>query len=1559
MTKVVHINTQMNNTSNSDSEQDCLSITDEKINTKSEDFVESPMSFSDCTKDACAGALTDSLAYGASTKIFYISAFVSVIWLLVASLTTGIIHFEPVFEPFEEGNYSLPLYLLTYLSLNDSIGQTDIPLILGIVVAPISLLWVLAFSIWRGQQLQQTSQIVAKIAMHLAKPENTTQDTLTVINNSTKNTREEINSISEKLEKTLSRASELETLVRGEVLFIERSCQDNEARVKKLIDVLVTQYKAVVEHTGRLHETLSEVDTSIAQRIEKVGNNVCAALEGETSKFTKEVEDKGAEIGDTISKSMGAISNEMGRQKELVVNDLTRVKNDVIDAMNETFENSILNLAEAIRLHSERFIVESNTSKEAMLHEVAARTSSVLNKINESEHLLTDSFATFSATINDNLLETGTSIADKIKICGLEANDSIRNNVSEVLQLMSSTGQEIVAAIMKQNVDVVDSVHTIEESLNRDMSLRYAEVVENFQTTSMNLTEKIEKAGSGLLDSLNDIVIGIGSTIDTKGSLLKEVFSSTNTKLHGEVTAHSSMLLDKLNKISNRLIEALDSKSSYICENISSSVSTISDALDKHKESLAGPPKHIEKLSLRKKVGIQGLTAAYPQPNMIGKDAVQKKDFTNQQVLDKINALEALVSVIAQKTESISNVMEKGIVKLGKSEDDGSHQLTALSGKKHDYVGNITTADTQANGTYTISTDSNTQEHFIGAEKHSFAVTANHFEQIINVNLNQLSDTISGKITDFGQLAEKHTRDIAKAMDNNSKSFQEALWNHNEQLSQLISCKSNDMDVSLRNQTVDLSVEVNKLGLEVSHLLDANTKNVGRIITDKLERVIEISDDHSTELDGMLQDREAKVVLDKQVEKLDTLNLEIADAITNLNRRFNEIKEYSDDLGSRLSSLIAIIAPHEPSTSDMGDVLNKDTKDITIVSHVASKLQQCAEAAMTPFTERLRLGLDSIMREVGKFENRFFNHVSSSNLDVLARIAHIDSSLAVLKNEFFSTVNDKNDLVSEVHGANNLVIQAITQSNEQLAIKLGEEWPGQIARELEKSFLNHLSTSNIDLLNNVNNRIITTVENSLSDLKDTVNKATEKVDDTLSKTIRSAQTDNKDLITELRGSNEIIIQEIAKHNKQLAISLSDFSHCSENDTQKILLGTREFYQKLVDDVRVSSEAIKAQISTLELNRNRISATQLDTIHSIESKISSIPDTINHAVASSVERCSSHLWDLSEATQSRAIKSEGMLENMCHAITAKEKNDNDILSAFGSFEEQLSGLPESIGGTISQKLDEITVSIQADITKHLDVLAARLTRNIEEKSLELHELEKKGETPWKSAQINISRPLKLESIEPTYNNITLPKETDLASTSINGIHNEPNLSPAGTEAGISLIKELQRKSTAYTIPFAAQNKPSDSSSFVQHMSFARSTPSSEVESTVSTDSHPATAGANDKKPEPPSKLQDFFHRIIEAIDDSVFINTWKRYHAGERNVFNEQIYTPIGLKLVKEIRGKCARDTIFRNEIDRFIADFNLSLRNSSEKGATNKQLKPPSSKVKIFTCLAQIRGQLK
>jgi hypothetical protein len=128
------------------------------------------------------------------------------------------------------------------------------PHLLGLTIAilgPVLLFWGVAVLVWRGQEMRLVSRTMTEVALRLAEPENIAKESVVTVSQAI---RREVAAMGDGIERALARASEVEVLGHNEVASLERSYTDNELRVRRLIDELVTEREAIVQNAERVRQ---------------------------------------------------------------------------------------------------------------------------------------------------------------------------------------------------------------------------------------------------------------------------------------------------------------------------------------------------------------------------------------------------------------------------------------------------------------------------------------------------------------------------------------------------------------------------------------------------------------------------------------------------------------------------------------------------------------------------------------------------------------------------------------------------------------------------------------------------------------------------------------------------------------------------------------------------------------------------------------------------------------------------------------------------------------------------------------------------------------------------------------------------------------------------------------------------------------------------------------------------------------------------------------------------------------------------------------------------------
>src|SRR6201982_1762666 len=174
---------------------------------------------------------------------------------------------------------------------------------------PIIFFYVLAHMPWRSQELRLITQSMAEVAMRLAEPETVARESIVTVGQAI---RREVAAMGDGIERALARAAELETLVANEVSSLEHAYNDNEVRIRALLQDLGSQRDTLVGQAGQIRDAINSVHLDLSHDISQVSELVAEQVDDASRRITHALSEKAEHItralgnaGDTMIQTLG------------------------------------------------------------------------------------------------------------------------------------------------------------------------------------------------------------------------------------------------------------------------------------------------------------------------------------------------------------------------------------------------------------------------------------------------------------------------------------------------------------------------------------------------------------------------------------------------------------------------------------------------------------------------------------------------------------------------------------------------------------------------------------------------------------------------------------------------------------------------------------------------------------------------------------------------------------------------------------------------------------------------------------------------------------------------------------------------------------------------------------------------------------------------------------------------------------------------------------------------------------------------------------------------------
>ena len=130
---------------------------------------------------------------------------------------------------------------------------------------------------------------MTEVALRLAEPEDMAKESILSVGQAI---RREVAAMGDGIERAIARASELEVLVHNEVSSLERSYNDNELKIRALIEELVSQRESIVMNAERVRETIAGAHENFASQLSDTSGEMGSNVDKATQRMIDAVNDR-------------------------------------------------------------------------------------------------------------------------------------------------------------------------------------------------------------------------------------------------------------------------------------------------------------------------------------------------------------------------------------------------------------------------------------------------------------------------------------------------------------------------------------------------------------------------------------------------------------------------------------------------------------------------------------------------------------------------------------------------------------------------------------------------------------------------------------------------------------------------------------------------------------------------------------------------------------------------------------------------------------------------------------------------------------------------------------------------------------------------------------------------------------------------------------------------------------------------------------------------------------------------------------------------------------------
>ncbi len=460
------------------------------------------------------GALIYALEQKPSRQPFKVAAYISAAWAIL-----GLVFGYAMLSP----------EIAKAASLWDVVARPFLLSLSATIILPIGLFWFLATLVWRAQELKLMSSAMTEVAIRLAEPDRSAEQSISSLGQTV---RKQVNFMNEAVAQAIGRAGELEAMVHSEVSTLERSFQDNEVRIRKVLNELASERSQLVSTSTDVHTTLRAMGDEVPALIEKLngqqgklariiesaGQNLIA-LEGALLKASDKLEGSLLEVSDRVGNTMLLASDKIDGTLSDRTTHLQQVLDEYTGAINTALGNRTNEMQAVFQEYTKALDVTLSQRSDDMSQLLTARTQALDEAFAERVRLVDESILRSASTIDSVIGEKALALTAAMETHARQLSDTLGRQSSSIDDALMHG----IDAVRRSSENITkQSVKAIEGLSGQADMLR--SVSENLLTQIGGVTNRFETQGQSIMRAAN--------ALETANFRIDNTLKSRHTELN-------------------------------------------------------------------------------------------------------------------------------------------------------------------------------------------------------------------------------------------------------------------------------------------------------------------------------------------------------------------------------------------------------------------------------------------------------------------------------------------------------------------------------------------------------------------------------------------------------------------------------------------------------------------------------------------------------------------------------------------------------------------------------------------------------------------------------------------------------------------------------------------------------------------------------------------------------------------------------------------------------------------------------------------------------------------
>lgn len=475
-----------------------------------------------------------------------------------------------------------------------SLSRTEIGALAAATLLPLTLIWLVAYVVWRGQEMHLMAEALARTAIRLTAPEETASAEIMTIS---KTVRRELDTMRAGLADALDQAARLNTLVSQELEDIERGTGRAELRTRHMEELLARHRLSLADLARTLGAESDTISRTLREQVEAVHGILGQAetrLETASARIAAQANalslaSEAARVGADASASM--LDRQSSRLEVVAATALSRA-----DELAERYEIQRQTIAEAAgRLEAEHQRLEAVF--EAHREQMQAADAAMAGRAQEIGRTVSNLAARLDTTFE--------SAAGRAAALRESISEEVRRTVEEVEEASGSVSRSTGAAT-RAIAATADELKSAAATLGKDVSRAATDAIgataAEIKAATAAMTGEITRATSALTDGIGTRTSELRTLVATAASendAAAERFNAAMIRLGGAAREAGRALHEAADELQTRMTSLPEDAArgaaslSHVLEEQVSALASIAEIVVRHARVLdRTSPRH-------------------------------------------------------------------------------------------------------------------------------------------------------------------------------------------------------------------------------------------------------------------------------------------------------------------------------------------------------------------------------------------------------------------------------------------------------------------------------------------------------------------------------------------------------------------------------------------------------------------------------------------------------------------------------------------------------------------------------------------------------------------------------------------------------------------------------------------------------------------------------------------------------------------------------------------------------------------------------------------------------